>query len=745
MSGRNIIFILLAVFGFVGFSQAKIIGYDTNNNFEPVEVEEGKYYPGVSLYPPLGALRVFTIPQGGTGTSTVPSNGQMLISDGTKYIFTASSSLGVLPANAIFTSLTSTNSFATNSIFTNATSTNLNVSGSLNLPLNSVTDAMVVDALTVSGGTVNNSPIGATVASTGVFTSVTSTNFFTGLLQFTNLLGTNATTTNLSVSGLTNLANTTITSVTSTNARATTLNWGGATGGTLTVSSMDTTEILVTADSFPSLVISNQYLAAGTGGLYSNNANEILTDYNPSTGIFRYGGLLRMDRSAQSSTFIGRTNVNNLFSNNATSTNLAVTGLTNLAGTTITNVTSTNLYASNLLSFASASGTQATAESFRVLGTGINGHLLFSNSYYGNDIGGIYNTNSDEIIADYALGTGIYRYGNGLLTFDGPDASATLNTLHTSFTGSLSVNTSTKTLAQVLIQASSTNATNFQVLNSLGKNILTVASGTVFAFLGGPPTPPAAIGGIAVATVGADDTIGALNIRGGGAVILSNSDGTTRGQLSSQTLFVSEGVNTSTYGHDQIIFNTSPTALDGKFRVDGQGNVFASGTLRVYGATSGTEQLAMGSWQNATAQASIDWTSGVDTAPDFATFNNTLVLSYDATVGSVDTDYATFNFGVPDNYKGDGRFRCRVSQGSATITNIESIVVRVSIGNSGTGDNATTTLQNTTNGQEVYIAPTASQAYAPGRDVGVLIKQGNSNADDAVNFQNCVFVYTKDN
>jgi hypothetical protein len=51
----------------------------------------------------------------------------------------------------------------------------LTVSTTLALPNNSVTNAMVADDLTISGGSVNNSPIGASTPSSGVFTTLSAT------------------------------------------------------------------------------------------------------------------------------------------------------------------------------------------------------------------------------------------------------------------------------------------------------------------------------------------------------------------------------------------------------------------------------------------------------------------------------------------------------------------------------------------------------------------------------------------
>ncbi|MFH1052323.1 MAG: hypothetical protein V1779_15490 [bacterium] len=48
----------------------------------------------------------------------------------------------------------------------------INVTGTVTLPNNSITDAMAVNALTIDGGTINNTTIGATTASTGKFTTL---------------------------------------------------------------------------------------------------------------------------------------------------------------------------------------------------------------------------------------------------------------------------------------------------------------------------------------------------------------------------------------------------------------------------------------------------------------------------------------------------------------------------------------------------------------------------------------------
>ncbi|MDO8583856.1 MAG: hypothetical protein Q7R83_01620, partial [bacterium] len=112
---------------------------------------------------------------------------------------TAATSTDFYSTTARFASVTSTDLFATTGRFTTATSTDLYTNnltaGAITLPNNAITDAMTVDTLTISGGTIDNTPIGASIASTAIFTdttstNATSTNFFAGLLGFTTATGT---------------------------------------------------------------------------------------------------------------------------------------------------------------------------------------------------------------------------------------------------------------------------------------------------------------------------------------------------------------------------------------------------------------------------------------------------------------------------------------------------------------------------------------------------------------------------
>jgi len=74
---------VIASLGIITAAQARtIIGYDSNNNYKPVVVEEGRYYPGVAMYPLLGAPTVLQVYQGGTGGSSFTA-GECLKGNGT--------------------------------------------------------------------------------------------------------------------------------------------------------------------------------------------------------------------------------------------------------------------------------------------------------------------------------------------------------------------------------------------------------------------------------------------------------------------------------------------------------------------------------------------------------------------------------------------------------------------------------------------------------------------------------------
>ncbi|MCH7883205.1 hypothetical protein IIA95_02215, partial [Patescibacteria group bacterium] len=85
------------------------------------------------------------------------------------------------------------NWFATTSAPQLATLANLTTVGTIGTGVwqgTALTDTYIDNDLTISGGTINNTPIGATTPSTGVFTSATTTNFGLNSETFTDLTGT---------------------------------------------------------------------------------------------------------------------------------------------------------------------------------------------------------------------------------------------------------------------------------------------------------------------------------------------------------------------------------------------------------------------------------------------------------------------------------------------------------------------------------------------------------------------------
>lgn len=240
---------------------------------------------------------------------------------------------GLTFTNGSGTSITTTNAFftllvATNGVTINATTTNLSVSGALALPNDSVTDAMVVAGLTISGGTVDNSPIGATTPSTGIFTNASSTNFNSTGLSFTTGTGTNLT----------------LTSITTTNFSATNFNPTNITATNVTTTNLNSTS------------------QTGTNATITNVSS---TNHN-------------------STNFTGT----NSTITNATTTNFNTTILTFTSGTG-TNVTTTNLYVSGLSNLVTANFGSATTTNFAITSAAAAGCNSSSQALQTNSSGGV--------------------------------------------------------------------------------------------------------------------------------------------------------------------------------------------------------------------------------------------------------------------------------------------------------------------------------------------------------------------
>jgi hypothetical protein len=330
----------------------------------------------------------------GNGTSLTSTNISSTLLNATNATITSGTisyinstnvtSTGLVFTNANGVSVTSTNFFATtvfgtNSTFTSATTTNLSVSGALNLPSNSILDAMVVNTLTINGGTIDNTPVGATTPSTGVFTNLTSTNAIITSVTTTNLSTTNGTIANLTSTNFSVSGNAVISSLTSTNQNATRLTFTSATGtnlnitGNTTLGSVTSTNLNVSG--VTSLAGLTFTTANGTTIVVTNATITNATTTNATTTNFAATGVTSLNTTTIASSTIGQANLTAALLGSATSTNFfaSLLGFTNLSGTSITstnfsgtravitNVTSTNLSLSGLFNFVNATGTSITS------------------------------------------------------------------------------------------------------------------------------------------------------------------------------------------------------------------------------------------------------------------------------------------------------------------------------------------------------------------------------------------------
>ncbi|MCE9585751.1 hypothetical protein K8R04_00320 [Candidatus Uhrbacteria bacterium] len=310
--------------------------------------------------------------------------------------------------NATGVNTTSTNLFATNLFYTGATGTNLASTGLFTFSTATGTTIrantgnfgqFTSNNVTIGGGTINNTSIGATTPSTGVFTHTTTTNLwvtgnvYSNLIPITdlgftlgnatnrwngyfgnttstnststNFFATNGYFTNLTASSFapTNLTWTNATGIntTSTNLFATNLFFTGATGtslgitGTGSFGTVTSTNLFANFGQFASATVAGQGICLQNGiGCPSFTATEtdtLLTVSNrgavATSTLTLFGGFV-----AASSSVTGTLRVAGA---------LTVTGASSLQGFTFTNgtgtnVTSTNAFITNL-GFLGATGT----------------------------------------------------------------------------------------------------------------------------------------------------------------------------------------------------------------------------------------------------------------------------------------------------------------------------------------------------------------------------------------------------
>lgn len=371
------------------------------------------------------------------------------------------------------------------------------------------------------------------------------------------------------------------------------------------------------------------------------------------------------------------------------------------------------------------------------------------------------------------------------------DGAATFNgnmTLGDAASDTLTVTATLQGASPLVFEGATANAyeTTIAVADPTADNTLTLpdASGTL-ACTGADFQFSAGLTGgadISVASAAAGTAGSSLDLASGaGGTAATNSDGQAGGVLSitggAGTVKNGSGTNDGSGGDvvllggakggatgsavDGIVRVGSPTvgsskttnllAVAGGFEVDGaarfDGTVaFNSTTTFQAGDIAGTEiadvtrsiPLPLHAWVPC---ADGVWdASGTDAKPDFATVNTALVIEYDATGGSVDTGEICTSFTVPADYVSGGSFVARVTQGGATVTNLESFSCRISVDGASIGAANSADATNQTAVQSVTSTPAGT--WAVGASIGVACKQGNASADDAFNIHSIEARYT---
>jgi hypothetical protein len=454
---------------------------------------------GVALTDTTGTLAVT---RGGTGITATPSYGQILVGNaGGTYTLTATSSLG-LPTNAdlnnylslsawyatttdildegttnlYFTSARATSNFVTNLAATTSVASitslpNLSTIGTITSGTwqgSVIGDTYINDALTISGGTINNTPIGASTPSTAVFTNATATNATTTNLaisgitssllktnasgsvipaiagtdyaNFQYLFPSNATTTSIAFNGGLTGSTASFTSASSTNLFATNLLGNIARFGQTATSTFSSTGQLTLSSSL--LLSSNDAGALGASGTAFSDL------FLASEGVINWNAAdVTMTHAANTLTFDGAAS-GYIFSNGnvgiATTTPgsaLSIQGNIFLAGNLIATSTATSTFAGGLqttaLNVTSTTATSTFANGIQLSGgcfRDASGSCLSSGS--GSSFGYLFPNNATSTTLSLLAGlnaSSTIRFGNaGLSQF-----------LFDSSTGRLGIGTST--------------------------------------------------------------------------------------------------------------------------------------------------------------------------------------------------------------------------------------------------------------------------------------------------------------
>lgn len=157
--------------------------------------------------------------------------------------------------------------------------------------------------------------------------------------------------------------------------------------------------------------------------------------------------------------------------------------------------------------------------------------------------------------------------------------------------------------------------------------------------------------------------------------------------------------------------------------------------------------LPLTAFYNCTTNAAIDFSSGADVAPDFAGPGYTygVSITYDATVGTQDTNAVCAHFVIPPDYLSGGLLRVRAVKETETATNNER--VRVTFNR----DNDEDVLD--CGGLSITATGTTPQTLTPAdctpsfaADIGVTgniwVSTSDTAIDDVVHLTGIEFVYT---
>lgn len=144
------------------------------------------------------------------------------------------------------------------------------------------------------------------------------------------------------------------------------------------------------------------------------------------------------------------------------------------------------------------------------------------------------------------------------------------------------------------------------------------------------------------------------------------------------------------------------------------------------------------------AGALLSFTDGTDAHPHLANSSTDglgYTLSFDATGGSVDTDYVCTQIPVPQDYVDGGVVVVRATKGAETGANSELITCQISV--NGAALTAAGTIATSGTASAAYSCPPTLTDVAAGAALGITLRiTSGGTADDAVNFQAVEFRYT---